>query len=138
MLRILALLMLLTSAAASAQQPVSIEPGQSLSGALGPDDRMRNDRPYDEYQYSAVPGTQVRVIARSRTMAVDVDVYFYDDYFDLIPLGAGGVEPEDTVDFAVPDAGSPTLVLIRVTTLADDPGPATGDYTIELSERNDP
>ncbi len=71
-------------------------------------------------------------------MAVDVNVYFYDDYFDIIPLIAGGSAPKDTLDFTVPEVDSPTLVVLRVTTLAGDPGPGTGEYTIELSARQEP
>ena len=36
------------------------------------------------------------------------------------------------MEFTVPDAGFPTPVLFRVSTLVGDSGPSTGDYTIEL------
>ncbi len=135
MLRTLALVILMTPAAALAQERPAISVGQSLSGTLGPDDRTQFGRAFDDYLYSAVPGTQVRALVRSSTMAADVNVYFFDDYFDLLPLVTGGPEPDDAVEFTVPDSGSPTLVVIRVTTVAGDSGPSTGDYSIELSER---
>ena len=138
MVRTLAILMLMTPAAGVAQQPRDIVPGQSLSGALGPGDWTQNGRAYDEYRYSAVPGAQARVVVRSRQMAVDVNIYFFDDYFDMLPLVAGGSAAKDSLEFTVPDVDSGTLVVIRVSTLAGDSGPATGDYTIELSERQDP
>ena len=130
--------MLLTPAASLAQEARDIELGQAVSGDLGPGDQVQNGRAYDDYLYGAVSGTQARIVVRSRQMAADVSIYFYDDYFDLIPLIAGGSVPRDSVDFIVPDVDSPTLVVIRVTTRADDPGPGTGDYTIELSEVQDP
>ena len=34
----------------------------------------------------AAPGTEARVVVRSDQIAADVNVYFYDDYFDFIPL----------------------------------------------------
>jgi hypothetical protein len=137
MVRTLAVLMLMTPAVGMAQEAQRIVPGQSLSGALGPGDRTQYGRAYDDYRYSAAPGTQARVVVRSSEIAADVNVYFYDDYFDFIPLIAGGSAPKDSLEFTVPDVDSPTLVVIRVTTLADDPGPATGDYTVTLSERED-
>jgi len=85
-----------------------------------------------------VPGTEARVVVRSDAVAADVNIYFFDDYFDFIPLIAGGSAAKDTLHFTVPDAGSPSLVVFRVTTLADDSGPAQGEYTIELSVREDP
>ncbi len=138
MVRTLAILMLMTPAAGAAQAAPSISPGQSIAGALEPDDPTRAGRAYDDYQYSEVPGTRARVTVRAPAMAVDVNVYFYDEYFDLLSLVTGGPEPEDTVEFTVPDAGSPTLVVIRVSTLAGGSGPATGGYTIELTALRDP
>jgi hypothetical protein len=138
MVRTLVILLLLAPATGLAQETQNIEPGQSLSGSLASGDRSQYGRVYDEYLYSAAPGTHTRVVVRSSDMAVDVNVYFYDDYYDIIPLVAGGSEAKDSLDFTVPDVDSRTLVVIRVTTLSDDPGPATGDYTIELSEREDP
>ena len=135
MVRTLAIVMLLTPAAAQAQVPRDLLLGESLSGTLGPDDRTQFGRAFDDYLYSAVPGTQARALVRSSTMALDVNIYFFDDYFDLLPFVTGGPEPDDAVEFTVPDSGSPTLVVIRVTTVAGDSGPSTGDYSIELSER---
>ena len=137
MVRTLAILMLMTPAVGTAQEARKIVPGQSLSGSLGPGDRTQFGRAYDDYLYSAVPGAQARVVVRSGEMAADVNIYFYDHYFDVIPLVAGGSVPKDSLEFTVPDVDSPTLVVIRVTTLADDPGPATGDYTVTLSARQD-
>jgi hypothetical protein len=138
MVRTFVILMLLTPAAGVAQEARDITPGQSLSGTLAPGDRTQYGRVYDDYLYSAVPGAQARVVVRSRQMAVDVNIYFYDDYFDIVPLIAGGSAAKDSLDFIVPDVESPTLVVLRVTTLAGDSGPGTGDYTIELSERQEP
>lgn len=137
MLRTLAFLMLMTPAVGMAQEPRDIVPGQTLSAALAPGDRTQNGRAYDDYRYSAVPGTQARVVVRSRQLAADLNVYFFDDYFDMLPLVGGGLALEDSLEFTVPDVDSPTLIVIRVSTLAGDSGPATGDYTIELSERRD-
>lgn len=135
MVRTLAILMLMTPAVGMAQEP--IVPGQTLLGALGPGDRTQNGRAYDDYRYSAVPGAQARVVVRSRQLAADLNIYFYDDYFDIVPLVGVGSALEDSLEFTVPDVDSPTLIMIRVSTLAGDSGPATGDYTIELSERQD-
>ena len=135
MVRTLAILMLMTPAVGMAQEP--IVPGQTLSGVLGPGDRTQNGRAYDDYRYSAVPGAQARVVVRSRQLAADLNIYFYDDYFDIVPLVGVGSALEDSLEFTVPDVDSPTLIMIRVSTLAGDSGPATGDYTIELSERQD-
>ena len=121
--------------AALAQQAQDIEPGQPISGALSPGDRAQYGRVFDDYLYAAAPGTQAYVVVQSSEMAVDVNIYFYDDYYDLIPLIAGGSEAKDSLEFTVPDVDSRTLVVIRVTTRADDPGPATGPYTVTLSER---
>ena len=137
MVRTLAVLMLMTPAAGMAQETREIEPGQSLSGALGPGDRAYDGRAYDDYQYSAVPGARARVVVRSGEMAADVNIYFYDDYFDLIPLIAGGSTAKDSLDFTVPEVDTPTIIVFRVSTLGSDSGPATGEYTIELSERQD-
>ena len=135
MVRTLAILMLMTPAVGMAQEP--IVPGQTLLGALGPGDRTQNGRAFDDYRYSAVPGAQARVVVRSRQLAADLNIYFYDDYFDMLPLVGAGSALEDSLEFTVPDVDSPTLIVIRVSTLASDSGPATGDYTIELSERQD-
>ena len=135
MVRTLAILMLMTPAVGMAQEP--IVPGQTLLGALGPGDRTLNGRAYDDYRYSAIPGAQARVVVRSRQLAADLNIYFYDDYFDMLPLVGVGSALEDSLEFTVPDVDSPTLIVIRVSTLAGDSGPATGDYTIELSERQD-
>jgi len=135
MVRTLAILMLMTPAVGMAQEP--IVPGQTLLGALGPGDRTQNGRAFDDYRYSAVPGAQARVVVRSRQLAADLNIYFYDDYFDMLPLVGAGSALEDSLEFTVPDVDSPTLIVIRVSTLAGDSGPATGDYTIELSERQD-
>ena len=135
MVRTLAILMLMTPAVGMAQEP--IVPGQTLSGVLGPGDRTQNGRAFDDYRYSAVPGAQARVVVRSRQLAADLNIYFYDDYFDIVPLVGVGSALEDSLEFTVPDVDSPTLIMIRVSTLAGDSGPATGDYTIELSERQD-
>ena len=135
MVRTLAILMLMTPAVGMAQEP--IVPGQTLSVVLGPGDRTQNGRAYDDYRYSAVPGAQARVVVRSRQLAADLNIYFYDDYFDIVPLVWVGSALEDSLEFTVPDVDSPTLIVIRVSTLAGDSGPATGDYTIELSERQD-
>jgi hypothetical protein len=138
LVRTLAILMLMTPAASWAQVAAEISPGQSISGVLEQGDPVKVGRAYDDYQYSTVPGTRARVVVRSSTLAVDVNVYFYDEYFDLLSLASGGAEAEDTVEFMVPDAGLPTVVVIRVSTLAEDPGPGLGEYTIELSERREP
>ncbi len=135
MLRTLVIVILMTPAAALAQGRQEILLGQTLSGALGPDDRTQYGRAFDDYLYSAVPGTQARALVRSSTMAADVNVYFYDHYFDILPLVAGGAAPKDSLEFTVPDVDLPTLVVIRVSTVAGDSGPSTGDYSIELSER---
>ena len=135
MVRTLAVLMLMTPAVGMAQEP--IVPGQTLLGALGPGDRTQNGRAFDDYRYSAVPGAQARVVVRSRQLAADLNIYFYDDYFDMLPLVGVGSALEDSLEFTVPDVDSPTLIVIRISTLAGDSGPATGDYTIELSERQD-
>ena len=135
MVRTLAILMLMTPAVGMAQEP--IVPGQTLLGALGPGDRTQNGRAFDDYRYSAVPGAQARVVVRSRQLAADLNIYFYDDYFDMLPLVGAGSALEDSLEFTVPDVDSPTIIVIRVSTLAGDSGPATGDYTIELSERQD-
>jgi len=135
MVRTLAILMLMTPAVGMAQEP--IVPGQTLLGALGPGDRTQNGRAFDDYRYSAVPGAQARVVVRSRQLAADLNIYFYDDYFDIVPLVGVGSALEDSLEFTVPDVDSPTLIVIRISTLAGDSGPATGDYTIELSERQD-
>ena len=135
MVRTLAILMLMTPAVGMAQEP--IVPGQTLSGGLGPGDRTQNGRAFDDYRYSAVPGAQARVVVRSRQLAADLNIYFYDDYFDMLPLVGVGSALEDSLEFTVPDVDSPTLIVIRISTLAGDSGPATGDYTIELSERQD-
>ena len=135
MVRTLAILMLMTPAVGMAQEP--IVPGQTLLGALGPGDRTQNGRAFDDYRYSAVPGAQARVVVRSRQLAADLNIYFYDDYFDMLPLVGVGSALEDSLEFTVPDVDSPTLIVIRISTLAGDSGPATGDYTIELSERQD-
>ena len=135
MVRTLAILMFMTPAVGMAQEP--IVPGQTLLGALGPGDRTLNGRAYDDYRYSAIPGAQARVVVRSRQLAADLNIYFYDDYFDMLPLVGAGSALEDSLEFTVPDVDSPTLIVIRVSTLAGDSGPATGDYTIELSERQD-
>ena len=135
MARALAILMLMTPAVGMAQEP--IVPGQTLLGALGPGDRTLNGRAYDDYRYSAMPGAQARVVVRSRQLAADLNIYFYDDYFDMLPLVGVGSALEDSLEFTVPDVDSPTLIVIRISTLAGDSGPATGDYTIELSERQD-
>ena len=135
MVRTLAILMLMTPAVGMAQEP--IVPGQTLLGTLGPGDRTQNGRAYDDYRYSAVPGVQARVVVRSRQLAADLNIYFYDDYFDMLPLVGAGSALEDSLEFTVPDVESPALIVIRVSTLAGDSGPATGDYTIELSERQD-
>ena len=135
MVRTLAILMFMTPAVGMAQEP--IVPGQTLLGALGPGDRTLNGRAYDDYRYSAVPGVQARVVVRSRQLAADLNIYFYDDYFDMLPLVGAGSALEDSLEFTVPDVDSPTLIVIRVSTLAGDSGPATGDYTIELSESQD-
>ena len=135
MVRTLAVLMLMTPAVGMAQEP--IVPGQTLLGALGPGDRTQNGRAFDDYRYSAVPGAQARVVVRSRQLAADLNIYFYDDYFDMLPLVGVGSALEDSLEFTVPDVDSPPLIVIRVSTLAGDSGPATGDYTIELSERQD-
>ena len=135
MVRTLAILMLMTPAVGMAQEP--IVPGQTLLGALGPGDRTLNGRAYDDYRYSAIPGAQARVVVRSRQLAADLNIYFYDDYFDMLPLVGAGSALEDSLEFTVPDVESPALIVIRVSTLAGDSGPATGDYTIELSERQD-
>ena len=132
MLRTLVIVILMTPAAALAQGRQEILLGQTLSGALGPDDRSRDGRPFDDFEYSAEPGTELRVIVRSSSMAVDVNVYFFDEYFDLLPLESGGAAPEGEVEVTVPDAGFPTPVVFRVSTVAGDSGPSTGDYTIEL------
>ena len=130
-----AILVLMTPVGGAAQVAPEISPGETLVGVLEEGDLAKDGRPYDDFQYTAVPGTRARATVRSGTLAVDVNVYFYDEYFDLLSLGGGGAEPEDTVEFTVPDAGSPTIIVLRVTTLADDGGPAFGEYTIELSER---
>ena len=135
MVRTLAILMLMTPAVGMAQEP--IVPGQTLLGTLGPGDRTQNGRAYDDYRYSAVPGVQARVVVRSRQLAADLNIYFYDDYFDMLHLVGAGSALEDSLEFTVPDVDSPTIIVIRVSTLAGDSGPATGDYTIELSERQD-
>ena len=135
MVRTLAILMLMTPAVGMAQEP--IVPGQTLLGALGPGDRTQNGRAYDDYRYSAVPGAQARVVVRSRQLAADLNIYYIDDYFYMLPLVGAGSAREDSLEFTVPDVDSPTLIVIRVSTLAGDSGPATGDYTIELSERQD-
>ena len=135
MVRTLAILMLMTPAVGMAQEPIVL--GQTLLGALGPGDRTQNGRAFDDYRYSAVPGAQARVVVRSRQLAADLNIYFYDDYFDMLPLVGAGSALEDSLEFTVPDVDSPTLIVIRVSTLAGDSGPATGDYTIELSERLD-
>ncbi len=135
MVRTLAILMLMTPAVGMAQEP--IVPGQTLLGALGQGDRTLKGRAYDDYRYSAIPGAQARVVVRSRQLAADLNVYFYDDYFDMLPLVGAGSALEDSLEFTVPDVDSPTIIVIRVSTLAGDSGPATGDYTIELSERQD-
>ena len=135
MVRTLAILMLMTPAVGMAQEP--IVPGQTLLGALGPGDRTQNGRAFDDYRYSAVPGAQARVVVRSRQLAADLNIYFYDDYFDMLPLVGVGSALEDSLEFTVPDVDSPTLIVIRISPLAGDSGPATGDYTIELSERQD-
>ncbi len=135
MVRTLAILMLMTPAVGIAQEPIM--PGQALSGALGPGDRTQNGRAFDDYRYSAVPGVQARVVVRSRQLAVDLNIYFYDDYFDMLPLVGAGSALEDSLEFTVPDVDAPTLIVIRVSTLAGDSGPATGNYTIELSELQD-
>lgn len=135
MVRTLAILMLMTPAVGMAQEPIVL--GQTLLGALGPGDRTQNGRAFDDYRYSAVPGAQARVVVRSRQLAADLNIYFYDDYFDMLPLVGAGSALEDSLEFTVPDVDSPTLIVIRVSTLAGDSGPATGDYTIELSERQD-
>ena len=135
MVRTLTILMLMTPAVGMAQEP--IVPGQTLLGALGPGDRTQNGRAFDDYRYSAVPGAQARVVVRSRQLAADLNIYFYDDYFDMLPLVGVGSALEDSLEFTVPDVDSPTLIVIRISTLAGDSGPATGDYTIELSERQD-
>ena len=135
MVRTLAILMLMTPAVGMAQEPIVL--GQTLLGALGPGDRTQNGRAFDDYRYSAVPGAQARVVVRSRQLAADLNIYFYDDYFDMLPLVGVGSALEDSLEFTVPDVDSPTLIVIRVSTLAGDSGPATGDYTIELSERQD-
>jgi hypothetical protein len=135
MVRTLAILILMTPAVGMAQEP--IVPGQTLLGTLGPGDRTQNGRAFDDYRYSAVPGAQARVVVRSRQLAADLNIYFYDDYFDMLPLVGAGSALEDSLEFTVPDVDSPTLIVIRVSTLAGDSGPATGDYTIELSERQD-
>ena len=135
MVRTLAILMFMTPAVGMAQEP--IVPGQTLLGALGPGDRTLNGRAYDDYRYSAIPGAQARVVVRSRQLAADLNIYFYDDYFDMLPLVGAGSALEDSLEFTVPDVDSPTIIVIRVSTLAGDSGPATGDYTIELSERQD-
>jgi len=135
MARALAILMLMTPAVGMAQEP--IVPGQTLLGALGPGDRTQNGRAFDDYRYSAVPGAQARVVVRSRQLAADLNIYFYDDYFDMLPLVGAGSALEDSLEFTVPDVDSPALIVIRVSTLADDTGPATGNYEIELSERQD-
>ena len=135
MVRTLAILMLMTPAVGMAQEP--IVPGQTLLGALGPGDRTQNGRAFDDYRYSAVPGAQARVVVRSRQLAADLNIYFYDDYFDMLPLVGVGSALEDSLEFTVPDVDSPTLIVIRISTLSGDSGPATGDYTIELSERQD-
>ena len=83
MVRTLAILMLMTPAVGMAQEP--IVPGQTLLGALGPGDRTLNGRAYDDYRYSAIPGAQARVVVRSRQLAADLNIYFYDDYFDMPP-----------------------------------------------------
>ena len=138
MLRTVAALMLMTPAVGMAQESRDIEPGQSLSGTLSRGDPTQYDRAYDDYRYEAAAGTRARVVVRSSEMAVDVSIYFYDDYFDFIPLIAGGSAVKDSLDFTVPDVGTPVTLVLRVSTLADDPGPGTGDYTIELSEPQDP
>lgn len=135
MVRTLAILMLMTPAVGMAQEPIVL--GQTLLGALGPGDRTQNGRAFDDYRYSAVPGAQARVVVRSRQLAADLNIYFYDDYFDMLPLVGAGSALEDSLEFTVPDVDSPTLIVIRISTLAGDSGPATGDYTIELSERQD-
>lgn len=135
MVRTLAILMLMTPAVGMAQEPIL--PGQTLLGALGPGDRTQNGRAYDDYRYSAVPGAQARVVVRSSQLAADLNIYFYDDYFDMLPLVGAGSALEDSLEFTVPDVDSPTLIVIRVSTLAGDSGPTTGEYTIELSERQD-
>ena len=135
MVRTLAILMFMTPAVGMAQEP--IVPGQTLLGALGPGDRTLNGRAYDDYRYSAIPGAQARVVVRSRQLAADLNIYFYDDYFDMLPLVGAGSALADSLEFTVPDVDSPTIIVIRVSTLAGDSGPATGDYTIELSERQD-
>ena len=135
MVRTLAILMLMTPAVGMAQEPIVL--GQTLLGALGPGDRTQNGRAFDDYRYSAVPGAQARVVVRSRQLAADLNIYFYDDYFDMLPLVGVGSALEDSLEFTVPDVDSPTLIVIRISTLAGDSGPATGDYTIELSERQD-
>ena len=135
MVRTLAILMFMTPAVGMGQEP--IVPGQTLLGALGPGDRTLNGRAYDDYRYSAIPGAQARVVVRSRQLAADLNIYFYDDYFDMLPLVGAGSALEDSLEFTVPDVDSPTIIVIRVSTLAGDSGPATGDYTIELSERQD-
>lgn len=134
----MAFVMLIAPTAVTAQAAPEISLGQSLSGVLEEHDPTKADRPYDDFQYTAVPGTEARAIVRSPTMTVDVNVYFYDEYFDLLSLVTGGPEAEDTVEFTVPNAGSPTVIVLRVTTLAGDSGPAFGEYTIELSERQIP
>ena len=91
MVRTLAILMLMTPAVGMAQEP--IVPGQTLLGALGPGDRTQNGRAFDDYRYSAVPGAQARVVVRSRQLAADLNIYFYDDYFDMLPPGRCGLCP---------------------------------------------
>ena len=65
MLRTLVIVILMTPAAALAQGRQEILLGQTLSGALGPDDRSRDGRPFDDFEYSAEPGSGLRVIVRS-------------------------------------------------------------------------
>lgn len=131
----LVVLVLLAPTLGAAQEPRDIAPGQTLSGTLSPDDLTQNGRAYDDYYYSAEPGAEARVVVRSGQLAADLEIYFIDGYFDLLFLDGAGSVPQDSLEFTVPDAGPLTIIVIRVLTLANDPGPGVGDYTIELSAR---
>ncbi|MBN1476557.1 hypothetical protein JXA47_07385, partial [Candidatus Sumerlaeota bacterium] len=116
-------LVLLCSAAAFAQTPISI--GQTINGNLGPGDQTLPDGEYlDAYSFNAEAGTSISIRMNSN----EIDTY-------IILMEAGGHQ-EDNDDFAGTNSGIDwTLTssgMHQIGATSYGPG-ETGGYTLSLT-----